>query len=140
MGKSTRPEYVMREGDLPDDFQISLEYIAGWFDGEGTAGFHYDKRNKSRNAQLAFWNTDIVVLKKMAEFIREKYGIKCKINHRSYKNRNCVDEFGFNICSRRNIRIIGNELLKRCITKRKAIIDVLTKLHVINNGSKEFEW
>ena len=67
---------------------LSLDYIAGFIDGEGTVGIYRSKKNNVITPYISISNTNYNILCKIAEMLKNVYEIKSTLTSRKQTNVN----------------------------------------------------
>lgn len=105
------------------------DYVAGFFDGEGTAGWWPNRRHGGEVWSVSFSNTHRIALEKIQEFlgagaIRERKGVNKPV-------------YALVITRLEDLRRILPELIQRCIVKR-ADLEALAKFIASKETRSEF--
>lgn len=107
---------------------LSWEYLAGWFDGEGSAF----RDTNTRTFILAFGNTDYEVIKSIRDFLNSKVAIvRRKIDlKRTPKGK---PFYSFTIRAKNMVLPIAEELAPRCITKKAKLLEAIEHIRTHPN-------
>lgn len=98
---------------------VSWEYVAGFFDGEGTAGV-YEDRGRNRLVWSLLWtNTHLPTLEAIHDFIGAG-----KITLRTGRPIGTKPCYQLSITDVANARRVIDELLPRCVTKQDQLQEV----------------
>lgn len=98
---------------------MNMDYIAGWFDGEGTV--HFSKQKK--HYLLSFPNTDLKVIEEINEYFKKWFDISVNITkcnpinsktHLGYKTM-----YRIMITKQKDVIRILDQFKYKCITKKE---------------------
>lgn len=95
---------------------ITWQYLAGWFDGEGTV--HFSKQQ--RYYLLSFPNTDLKVMQEIQRFFH-KEGIETNITSYQPKKGNYKLIYRITIAIQRDVLKILSYFKEYCITKKEDV-------------------
>ena len=113
---------------------MNMDYIAGWFDGEGTV--HYSKLNK--HFLLSFPNTDEKVIVCILEYLNKYYGVTSRITSYAPKQRGVNPYkimYRIMITRQKEVVRVSEDLVNRCVTKKEKLKELLEyeKDHIAKN-------
>lgn len=102
---------------------VTWDYVCGYFDGEGTAGFNKRGPNTpKRSARLTWYNTHRESLDAIHQFLG------CGILDTKRKIPNRLQQYALRVNRVDDLRRVIPEMIPRCIIKRPALEDVLASL------------
>jgi hypothetical protein len=111
---------------------VTWDYVAGFFDGEGSAGVYVYRRNdrpverETKSGRIIFSNTDLACLEAIQKFIGAGNIYELRQKRTSVQtNVPCYSLVVYRIA---DLRRIIPELLQRCRIKGPALTEVLTHI------------
>lgn len=104
---------------VEEEMEMNWNYIAGFFDADGSVLILHDKRRDKTYFQLSFANTNIEVLERIKKFI------KTGNIYRDAKKPNCKQGYNLKIPKHQAVRRIARELIPRTIIKKSKLISAV---------------
>lgn len=112
-------------------------YVAGFFDGEGTAGIYEEKTKRPGwyRAELSWGNTNLESLERIRDFIQRG---KVSENRRHKVKPHYKTMYYLKICDREGILHVAPMLLRYSIVKREALIRIIHFFQNRENQHKNY--
>lgn len=98
---------------------MNWDYVAGFFDGEGTAGVYHDRGRTRQVWTLAWFNTHLPTLEAIQAFM----GVG-RITLRTSRPIATKPFYQLAITDVANAKMVIAELIPRCITKRDGLVKI----------------
>lgn len=99
---------------------MNWSYVAGYFDGEGTAGIY--KYRKGSRAEISWGNTHEASLRAMCEFIG--VGKVSLQKHRAIRLPHYKPMYYLKVCNRSGMLYVIERMLPYCLIKKKRLIEM----------------
>jgi len=106
--------------------KITIQYLAGFFDGEGSVSLFVDKKSKYKNFKIRIVNTDKYVL----DYIKKTFGGKIYSMKRYHKNHK--DKWSWDLNGKAALPLIKS-LYPFCIIKKQKLIKYMKEYNYDNS-------
>lgn len=114
---------------------MNMDYICGWFDGEGTIRL----RKSDMCHILSFPNTDLGLLEQIKKYLKEKMNINANITKYQPKYKNSKPMYRIIIYKQKDVIKLLEYFKEKCITKNQQSITAYN-YEVLNYRESKTRW